>query len=150
MFYRVKNTLHGIFHRKNETGGKLLQFPTGVHERRRVRHEGKGSHEVEVEFRGLLDLLGVGPELSLGQSNVIGHPAEKVLRPLKWIPLVVPFKVSFGQDNTSVFRELRRRQGRSKIEGFLLFRGLAVSIPRLTYGHVILRKLVVFKQEKEG
>ena len=47
-------------------------------------------------------------------------------------------------------RQLRRCQGRSEIEGFLLSCGFAIGTPRLAYRHAILRKLTVFKKEKEG
>jgi hypothetical protein len=137
-------------HGQDETGGELLQIPAGVHKCRRVGHKGEGSHEVEIELGCLLDLLGVRAELFLSLGDIIGYPAEKVLGPLKGFPFGVPFKVSFDQDNTGVFRKLRRCQCGTEIEGFLLFIGLAVGTPRLADGHAILRKLVVLKRKKKG
>ena len=106
---RLKDALDAVLDRKDETGGQLLEFPSGVHQRRRVRQEVKRRHKLEEpHLPASRRILVVRRVNRLRLCDVVSNARKKLLGCLEGLPAVVPRQIPAFEHQACILGELRR------------------------------------------
>ena len=108
----VEDGVQRVFHRQHKAGRQLLEGPSRVHQRRRVREEYQGGHQFVKSVRHSLS----APcrwILSLGRCDIVGHTPEHLGRRFDDSAALILGEVTLAQDRQCVVRQSWMRKPRS-------------------------------------